>query len=71
VLAEKVDDNEWLVPSSNNGTRYRVGVDFDIWHCDCDDMRFRGAYTLCRHILLVQMLQALQTLEEQIEMVVA
>jgi SWIM zinc finger len=70
VLVEKTKDG-WLVPSSSGRDRYLVGVDHDIWYCNCKDFEFRGGYTLCYHILFVQMLQALETLHEQIEMVVA
>lgn len=70
VLAQQTEKDRWLVPSRTNGERYEVGVDFDIYHCTCRDFEFRGQYTLCSHILFVQMLQALQTVEEQIEVVV-
>jgi hypothetical protein len=70
VLAQQTEKDRWLVPSRTGSARYQVSVDFDIWHCDCDDMRYRGAYTLCSHILFVQMLQTLKAAEEQIEVVV-
>jgi len=67
VLVEKTKDG-WLVPGSK-GNRYLVGVEYDIWHCECADFTYRGGYTLCYHILFVQMLQAIEALHEQIEMV--
>lgn len=69
MLVEKTNDS-WLVPGSK-GNRYLVGVDYDIWHCNCKDFTYRGGYTLCYHVLFVQMLQAIETLHEEYEKVVA
>lgn len=49
---EKLDENEWSIPSQSGFGRYRVHFETDRWSCGCKDFSARNGEP-CKHILSV------------------
>jgi hypothetical protein len=66
VLAKKTDDG-WEVPSETNGDTYTVSENYDVWNCTCPDAMFRSHQgELCKHSLLVIMIQESYKMHERV-----